>query len=542
MSLQTTKGFNYPQYTDTPDVPRDIYNLATEIDSYLTTNRGPQGLQGVQGVQGVQGTQGLQGIQGYGYQQLQGIQGIQGLQGQQGIQGVQGLQGTQGTQGIQSLQGLQGIQGLIGPAGPNIALAGVEAATTGPLSNSPTYSDGITMGSDGGYGFNATLTATSYGALIVDGYEAPFSDVGDRILVKDQVDPKQNGIYALTQGDSTHYWILTRTTDFDNYGSGSEVQIGVFTTVYEGDTNNVSTWMMNSTGTGSGEIIKIGSDDIVWTRINGAAIQGTQGTLGHQGIQGLQGTQGIQGIQGLQGGGYNQAQGLQGIQGLQGTQSIQGLQGAQGTQGLQGFGYSQLQGIQGSQGIQGIQGIQGSQGIQGIQGLQGLQGFGYSQLQGLTGNTGAQGIQGLQGNQGVQGTTPSVFNGALVTSLIENINVSNNASGNSGVNLYTNSGSVLYYTSAATSNFSLNIAASNSIQLNSLLSNNQSITVVFLNTTDSNGYYLTSLTIDGSSVTPIWLGGSAPSSGIASGIDAYSFTIIKTASATYTVLATQTGF
>ena len=78
MSLQTTKGFNYPQYTDTPDVPRDIYNLATEIDSYLTTNRGPQGLQGVQGIQGVQGTQGLQGIQGYGYQQLQGIQGIRG--------------------------------------------------------------------------------------------------------------------------------------------------------------------------------------------------------------------------------------------------------------------------------------------------------------------------------------------------------------------------------------------------------------------------------------------------------------------------------
>jgi len=541
MSLQTTKGFNYPQYTDTPDVPRDIYNLATEIDSYLTTNKGPQGIQGIQGLLGLQGTQGLQGIQGYGYQQLQGVQGTQGVQGLQGQQGIQGFQGTQGIQGVQGLQGLQGFQGITGPAGPSIAIIGVEAATTTILPNSPTYTAG-SLGADGGYGLNATLTATTYGALTVDGYTATFLDFGDRILVKDQADAKQNGIYTLTQGDSTHYWVLTRATDFDNYGNGTEVQLGVFTTVYDGSLNINSTWMMNSTGTAPNEGIRIGSDNINWVRTNGAALQGIQGIQGNQGLQGVQGTQGVQGLQGLQGGGYNQAQGTQGIQGIQGLQGTQGTQGTQGAQGLQGFGYSQLQGIQGIQGIQGNQGLQGVQGTQGVQGLQGLQGFGYSQLQGFTGNTGAQGIQGLQGIQGIQGAIPSVFTGVQVTSLIENVNVSNNAAGSSTINLYTNSGSVLYYTSAATQNFTLNIAASSTATLNSLLTNNQSITVVFLNTNGSTPYYLSTFQIDGTTVTPTWLGASTPSSGIASGIDAYSFTIIKTASATYTVLATQTGF
>jgi len=126
MSLQTTKGFNYPQYTDTPDVPRDIYALASEIDNYLTTNKGSQGVQGTQGVQGAQGPQGTQGVQGV--QGTQGVQGAQGVQGKQGLQGIQGpagqgiqgpagsVQGTQGLQGFGYAQ-LQGVQGTAGASG-----------------------------------------------------------------------------------------------------------------------------------------------------------------------------------------------------------------------------------------------------------------------------------------------------------------------------------------------------------------------------------------------------------------------------------------
>jgi hypothetical protein len=50
------------------------------------------------------------------------------------------------------------------------------------------------------------------------------------------------------------------------------------------------------------------------------------------------------------------------------------------------------------------------------------------------------------------------------------------------------------------------------------------------------------VTIDGTSVTPKWQGGSAPTSGNASGIDVYSYTIIKTGSAAYNVLASITQF
>ena len=52
--------------------------------------------------------------------------------------------------------------------------------------------------------------------------------------------------------------------------------------------------------------------------------------------------------------------------------------------------------------------------------------------------------------------------------------------------------------------------------------------------------YSAQLTIDGSSVTENWTGGDAPSDGGSSGVDIHAYTIIKTADATFTVLATQT--
>jgi hypothetical protein len=70
----------------------------------------------------------------------------------------------------------------------------------------------------------------------------------------------------------------------------------------------------------------------------------------------------------------------------------------------------------------------------------------------------------------------------------------------------------------------------------------ESITVVFLVTQGATAYYNNAVTIDGSSVTPKYQGGTAPTSGNASSIDAYSYTIIKTASATFTVLEAQTQF
>jgi hypothetical protein len=102
--------------------------------------------------------------------------------------------------------------------------------------------------------------------------------------------------------------------------------------------------------------------------------------------------------------------------------------------------------------------------------------------------------------------------------------------------------SVLYYTSDATGNWVLNVRGDSGTTLNSVMSTGQSATVAFLATQGATAYYQTALQIDGSSVTPKYQGGSAPTEGNASGVDAYVFTIIKTADATFTALGSQTQF
>jgi hypothetical protein len=61
-------------------------------------------------------------------------------------------------------------------------------------------------------------------------------------------------------------------------------------------------------------------------------------------------------------------------------------------------------------------------------------------------------------------------------------------------------------------------------------------------TNGATAYYQTGFQVDGSSVTPKWQGGTAPSGGNASSVDVYTFTVIKTASATFTVLGSLTRF
>jgi hypothetical protein len=103
--------------------------------------------------------------------------------------------------------------------------------------------------------------------------------------------------------------------------------------------------------------------------------------------------------------------------------------------------------------------------------------------------------------------------------------------------------SVLYYTSNASANWTVNFRASSGTSLNTLMSTGQSMTVAFLVTQGSTAYYNSAVQVDGttSGVTTVWLGG-APTAGNASGIDSYRYLIIKTGSATFTVLASNTQF
>jgi hypothetical protein len=96
---------------------------------------------------------------------------------------------------------------------------------------------------------------------------------------------------------------------------------------------------------------------------------------------------------------------------------------------------------------------------------------------------------------------------------------------------------VLYYTTNASANWTLNVRGSSGATLDSILATGDAITVSFLVTQGSTAYYQTAFNIDGttSGVTLEYSGGTVPAAGNASSVDVYTFTIIKTASATYTV-------
>lgn len=128
-------------------------------------------------------------------------------------------------------------------------------------------------------------------------------------------------------------------------------------------------------------------------------------------------------------------------------------------------------------------------------------------------------------------TTSQVLTNKTLTSPEEKMTVSATAATGT-VAFNTQTQGVLYYTTNASANFTLNFT-----NVNSNLSIGNSLSVVFLNTNGATPYYPTAFQIDGSAVTPKWSGGTAPAAGNASSIDAYSFVIIKTADVTFTVLA-----
>jgi hypothetical protein len=103
--------------------------------------------------------------------------------------------------------------------------------------------------------------------------------------------------------------------------------------------------------------------------------------------------------------------------------------------------------------------------------------------------------------------------------------------------------SVLFYTSNASANWTVNFRGSSGTSLNTLMATGESMSASFLVTQGATAYYNSAVQVDGttSGVTTRWQG-SAPTSGNASSLDSYTYVIIKTANATFTVLATQTKF
>jgi hypothetical protein len=140
-------------------------------------------------------------------------------------------------------------------------------------------------------------------------------------------------------------------------------------------------------------------------------------------------------------------------------------------------------------------------------------------------------------------TSPTVNGGTLTDAVIkgleEDVNVVASAATGT-INFDVSTASIWYYTTNATANHTLNFRYSSGTSLNTAMATGDAITLVWLNTNGSTAYYPNVIQIDGTTVTPKVP--AAITAGNASSIDAYSFTIIKTASATYTVLETQTKF
>jgi hypothetical protein len=136
--------------------------------------------------------------------------------------------------------------------------------------------------------------------------------------------------------------------------------------------------------------------------------------------------------------------------------------------------------------------------------------------------------------------TPTV-SGAVLIETEERWNVAATAAtGTVAVDVLT--ASAWYYTSNASANWTFNFRGNSGTTLNNTLATNDSITVAFAVTQGTTAYYASAFQVDGSAVTPKWANNLAPTAGNASSIDVYTFTIVKTASATFTVFASQTQF
>ena len=128
------------------------------------------------------------------------------------------------------------------------------AATTAALPAS-TYANGAA-------GVGATLTRVGNGAL-------PLQDnvslsIGQRLLVKNQAAPAQNGIYSVTSlGDGGNPFVLTRVTDFDDFG-GADLYPTAWTRVTSGDTLANTAWYFQA----ANPDLSVGTTAITWVQID----------------------------------------------------------------------------------------------------------------------------------------------------------------------------------------------------------------------------------------------------------------------------------
>ena len=138
-------------------------------------------------------------------------------------------------------------------------------------------------------------------------------------------------------------------------------------------------------------------------------------------------------------------------------------------------------------------------------------------------------------------TTPALTNASFIGMMLEAATITASAP-TSTTNYDALTQTVQYYTSNANTNFTFNIRGNSTTTLNASMTTGQALTLALLVTNGGTAYYPSTIQVDGSTVTPKWQNGASITGGYTNSTDVYVFTVIKTASATYTVLGTQTKF
>jgi hypothetical protein len=157
-------------------------------------------------------------------------------------------------------------------------------------------------------------------------------------------------------------------------------------------------------------------------------------------------------------------------------------------------------------------------------------------------SSGKVNVFSLQSNTSIFTSNLTVTGTTSIAQAKEKVTVTGTGAGGA-INYDALTQAVVYYNSSSTSNFTVNVRGNSATSLNSVMNVGESLTIVLLSTQGASSFYLSGITIDGTAtgVTTRWAT-QTPTAGGTTDIDAYTLTIIKTASATFTVLAAQTKF
>ena len=150
---------------------------------------------------------------------------------------------------------------------PSVNLA---TATTLPANTYDNGTDGV----------GATLTSTCSSSCPAPTVDGSAVTSGQRVLVKNEAAPANNGIYVVTTvGTGTTKYVLTRATDADVAGTNNPTKIGIelFALVGSGTVNAGSGWLVTSS------ITTIGTDAINWAQFT-SAITGVSSLGGLNGV------------------------------------------------------------------------------------------------------------------------------------------------------------------------------------------------------------------------------------------------------------------